>query len=359
VSSPSTPSATAGALEALLKGKPVLGDLGRATSGGLQAVPVDSFEPNPWQYRSPDPEWVEELADSIKLQGQLEAITFRKTSEGKLQIIGGHTRCEAIKLLRTRATSDEERNRYSTILANEKLNVSDEQMIEWGVIDNLMRKDPSILDTARVVSEYRERTGLTHQQVAERFGLGVDRVKRLGFIHASPQLIKDALGKGAMIQLYDDDGQPLATEERPGKPARPKREHRQLDLMQAYELASLHAFLVKNTPKRADRIVVDLATKALEEGWSFRRVQEAARKEKDRILNPKKAEASSETTTTEAGEGTSAHASTPPPPFKADERQLIVYRSRLDTASDAQRTELRELLESLLKQLSAPPTTSG
>lgn len=359
MSNPSTPSATAGVLEVLLKGKPVLGDLGRATSGGLQALPVDSFEPNPWHDRSPDEEWTDELADSIALKGQLEAITFRTTAEGKRQIIGGHTRWDAIKLLRSRATTDEERQRYSTILANEKLNVSDDQMAEWGVIDNLMRKDPSPVDTARVVCAYRDRANLTVAQVAERFGLPLDRVKRLVNLHSAPQVIKDGITKGVMVQLYDDAGAPLMTEARPDKPARPKREHRHLDLMAAVELATLHAFLTKNTPKRADKAVLDLVTKALEEGWSFKRVQEAARKEKDRILNPKKADASSEATTNEAGEGTSAPASTTPPPFKTDERQLIVYRSRLDTASDGQRAELKELLESLLKQLSAPLTKSG
>jgi ParB/RepB/Spo0J family partition protein len=351
-----TPPPSGGTLRDILHANRTAGPtgvaaLGRPTSGGMVQLPLDQLEPNPWQYRSEDAEWVEELAASIAEKGQIEAITFRTTPDGKRQIIGGHTRWLALKLLRERATS-EEKARYSTILANEKLGVSDEQMEEYGIIDNLLRKDPSVVDTARAIGDFQDRYSLTIEELARRFTLERDRAKRLLALNRASDHIKRGVREGVMVQLYDEEtGKPLTTPQ-----GRAKREHRHLDLMQALELASLQAFLERNQPKRAAKRIEQLITRILEEGWTFRQVQAECKKEKERVreqpapdAGPDSAEAS--------GEGEGRGAGPAPEPsgpilFRwQDEGRLLVYTGRLTVASSERRAELRAELEKVLAAL--------
>jgi ParB/RepB/Spo0J family partition protein len=325
--------------------------LGRVSSGGLVQLPLDQLEPNPWQYRSEDQEWVEELAASLAEKGQIEAITFRTTADGKRQIIGGHTRWLALKLLRERAGSAEEKARFSTILANEKTAVSDEQMEEFGIIDNLLRKDPSIVDTARAIADFQERYQLTLEDLARRFTLERDRAKRLLALHRASDKIKRGVGEGLMVQLYDEEGRPAQTPQ-----GRPKREHRHLDLMQALELASLQAALERAQPKRAAKRIDQLITRILEEGWTFRQVQAECRKEKDRLrAQPAPEEAADGSGAQADGEGRGeeprAEAAGPVLFRWQDEGRLLVYAGRVGAASQDRRAALRAELEKVLAAL--------
>lgn len=355
VSTKSTPAA--GTLEAMLRGTTRVQDLGRATSGGIAQLPVDEFTPNPWQYRTDDRDWVEELARSIDAQGQLEAITYRVAPTGQKEILGGHSRWEAFKLLRAaegdtilgRQRTASERARFDNILANEKLNVTDEEMQRFVVVDNLVRKDPPLVDTARAIAQYQEARNLTTAQVAEAFSLDARRAQRLLYLHRAPEVVKRGVSSGVMVQLYDDQGQPLTT-----AGGREKREHRHLDLIAALELAALHSFLTKHAPRRADKRVEDLVRESLEQGWSFRRVQDACRKERDRIKAAAETDsADAASVGSEAGEGGALPpaAKVAPSPFRADDKQVVIFRSRLAVASDDDKAALRALLSELLSSL--------
>jgi ParB-like chromosome segregation protein Spo0J len=349
-----TPTTPRGSLRELLHSARATGPTGVAALGlasDAQAqVPIDHLEPNPWQYRSDDPEWVEELSRSIAEKGQIEAITYRTSQDGKKQIIGGHSRWKAFQLLWSKATNDAERARYATILANEKLDVTDEQMAEYAIIDNLV-------DTARAIARFQEAHQLTLAEVARRFNLEPDRAKRLLALDRTSERIKRAVQVGVMVQLYNDEGKPLVTEPRSDKPGRPRREHRSLDLMQALELASLQAFLERHRPDRAEKKLDHLLTRILEEGWTFRQVQVECKKEKERARQAADAVAARDG---EDGDGSSQDGAeadaagrvrAPRPLFRCDEKQLLVYLGRLSAATVEQRGELRAELTAVLEQL--------
>ena len=127
--------------------------------------------------------------------------------------------------------------------------------------------------------------------------------------------------------------------------------HRTLDLMQALELASLQAFLERHRPDRAEKRLDHLLTRILEEGWTFRQVQLECRKEKERARQAE--EAAAGVGQEEDGSGAprdSAEADAagrvraPPPLYRNDERQLLVYIGRLPGATLGQKAELRTLL---------------
>lgn len=358
---PQTVTTPRGSLRELLHSARATGPTGVAALGlasGAQAqVPIDELEPNPWQYRSDDPDWVEELSRSIAEKGQIEAITYRTAPDGKKQIIGGHSRWKAFQLLRSRATTDAERARYATILGNEKLNATDEQMAEYAIIDNLVRKDPSLVDTARAIARFQEAHHLTLAEVARRFNLELDRAKRLLALDRTSDRIKRAVQVGVMVQLYDDEGKPLVTEARPDKPGRPRREHRTLDLMQALELASLQAFLERLRPDRAEKKLDHLLTRILEEGWTLRQVQAECRKEKERVREAAEAAADGQREEGDGGSQDGAETDAagrvraPRPLYRSDEKQFLVYLGRLPGATVEQKAELRDCLAAVLARI--------
>jgi ParB family chromosome partitioning protein len=316
-------------------------------------VDIDRLEPNPKQYRTRiDQAKVEELAASIKQHGQIEAITYRKTAEGKLQIIGGERRWRAIQLLRERAENNEERARFSTILANERVVSGDAEMLDLAVTENLQRIDPDEVDTAAALADVQTQRRLSTPELAAHFGIKADRAKRLLRLHSCPAFVKDAVSGGLMVPVTDDDGKPIV-----GEGGRERREHRSLDLMAALEFGSLYLHLERaRTAAAAAKKTETLVRQALEEGWPFRVIQERCRREKERLSAKADGAPADGEAHDGGGEGTGEGpriGKVPPPPYRDDERQLVIFRGRLASATHEQRAELRSTLESLLRTLTA------
>lgn len=314
-------------------------------------IDIDRLEPNPKQYRRTiDQAKVEELAHSIHKHGQIEAITYRKTDDGKLQIIGGERRWRAVRLLRERAETDEERIRFSTILANERVVESDEQMLDLAVTENLQRVDPDEVDTAAALADVQAQRKLSTPDLATHFGIKADRAKRLLRLNGCPEFIKAAVSKGLMVPLFDEEGRALVSEG-----GRERREHRSLDLMAALEFGSLFVHVERaRSAAAATKKVEALVKHALEQGWPFRVIQDRCRREKERLAAPQDGAAADGEGSGGGGEGSAEggrSVKTGPAPFRDDDKQLVVYRGRLAAASPAQRAELRATLESLLRAL--------
>ena len=68
-------------------------------SAGIYEIPLDEIQVNPYQPRSYfDKEALQELSESIIVQGIIQPITVRKLSEGEYQLISGERRYQASKL---------------------------------------------------------------------------------------------------------------------------------------------------------------------------------------------------------------------------------------------------------------------
>ena len=97
-------------------------------------IPLALLDPNPFQHRSElDPEALEELSASIASSGLLQPICVRPVGE-RMQVIAGHRRWEAFKLLLSRAETAPQASLFSTIPAYERGGVTDEEMHRLGLI---------------------------------------------------------------------------------------------------------------------------------------------------------------------------------------------------------------------------------
>lgn len=273
-----------------------------------------------------------ELMASIHDHGLLQPITVRKIG-ARYQVIAGHRRLEAFRRLLAEAEHDEKAaERFRTIPAHEKFDVTDEEMALFALVENLQRDDLSALDAALGLVRFQEAQQLSTEALAKRAGLEFDRVKRLLRLARAPKVIQEACHQGVLVDQVDERG---AVKLLPS--GNPKHERNRLDLMAALEFAKLHAHVAKSSPKKADERTTRAIQRALSERWSFRRVQAFCK---------------SVVAGEDRGAGIDVQGTTPEPILLfSDGAELRIRRAQLKDATPEQRAALLALLTVLVQEL--------
>lgn len=299
-------------------------------------IQLDLLDANPHQPRSEMNEAaLAELMASISDHGLLQPITVRRTG-ARYQVIAGHRRLEAFRRLHaaTAGQGREAAERFRTIPAHEKFDVTDEEMALFALIENLQRDDLSPLEAAVGVSRFQETHQLSTDALCKRMGLELDRVKRLLRLARAPKVVQNACQQGVLVDQVDGRGTVKLLPS-----GVPKHERIRLDLMAALEFAKLHACAMKSSPKKADERTARAIERALFERWSFRRVQAFCR-----------------TTIARVDPDTRGIEQAPQPaflPLFTDGTELRVRRSQLRTAAPEERMALLEVLKALVGELAA------
>lgn len=133
--------------------------LSRTKAGEYVAeLPIDEITRNPHQPRKTwDEEKLTELAESIKANGLVQPIVVRSVGQG-YQLIAGERRLRASKLA--------EKQSVTAIVRD----ASEEQMLEWALIENIHRADLNPLERAKAYQQYIRRFELSQEQAATRLG---------------------------------------------------------------------------------------------------------------------------------------------------------------------------------------------
>jgi len=131
-----------------------------ASIGDVREVPLDLIRANPHQPRRVfDPSAMDELAESIRQHGVLQAIVVRPQGDG-YELVAGERRTRA-----ARAAG------LTVIPATVRADVTDAQMLELAMVENVQRQDLDPIERARGYRQMAEQLGLTQEQVADRVGL--------------------------------------------------------------------------------------------------------------------------------------------------------------------------------------------
>ncbi|MFA5794882.1 MAG: ParB/RepB/Spo0J family partition protein [Candidatus Brocadiia bacterium] len=152
----------------------------------VQEIKLSTIIPNRFQPRKTfDQAGLQELMDSIKTAGVLEPIIVRRDPKNPdcCEIIMGERRfrsCQALKM--------------DTIPAVVK-EADDRQMLEWAIIENTHRKDLNPIERAKGYKQLADTFNLTHQEVAERVGVGRTTVTDLIRLLSLPKEIQDDVGR--------------------------------------------------------------------------------------------------------------------------------------------------------------------
>ncbi len=123
--------------------------------GGVEDISVSKIRPNPYQPRKHfDAESLAELSESIKTHGLLQPIVVKEDLDGYI-LIAGERRLRASKLAKNK-----------TIKAI-VVSVSDEQMREQALIENIQRDELNVIDLAQAYQELIDIHELTHEQLSQ------------------------------------------------------------------------------------------------------------------------------------------------------------------------------------------------
>jgi ParB family transcriptional regulator, chromosome partitioning protein len=126
-----------------------------------EVVLVDSnaIRPNPFQPRREfNQQEIEGLAESIKTQGLLQAIILRRKVDG-YEIISGERRFRALVLLGE--------DKIPSII---KPKVTDREMIEMALVENIQREDLNDIEEAGAYQRLLSECGLSHEELSTRVG---------------------------------------------------------------------------------------------------------------------------------------------------------------------------------------------
>lgn len=125
-----------------------------------QELRLDEIRPNPQQPRTVfDPGPLEELRDSIRNHGVLQPVVVRRTARG-YELIAGERRWRGARLAG-----------LERIPAMVREDVSDQDMLELALVENVQRRDLDAMEKARGYKGMMDALGLTQDQVAQKVGL--------------------------------------------------------------------------------------------------------------------------------------------------------------------------------------------
>ena len=133
-----------------------------ADAEGVRSLPITSMRPNALQPRLHfDEEAIQELANSLTAHGVLQAVVVRQNEgEEGYELIAGERRWRAAQLAG-----------IENLPALVKFGVSDEQMIELAMVENVQRRDLDPIERAKGYQRMSEKLNLTQTEVADRVGL--------------------------------------------------------------------------------------------------------------------------------------------------------------------------------------------
>ncbi|MDP1785132.1 MAG: ParB/RepB/Spo0J family partition protein [Sulfuricurvum sp.] len=121
---------------------------------GFEEISITEVRPNPYQPRKHfDPVSLSELSESIKTHGLLQPIVVKEDLDGYV-LIAGERRLRASKLAKLKT--------IKAIIVS----VSDEQMRQHALIENIQRDELNAIDLAQAYQELIEIHELTHDQLS-------------------------------------------------------------------------------------------------------------------------------------------------------------------------------------------------
>jgi ParB family chromosome partitioning protein len=194
---------------------------------GISEIDLSSIEVNPYQPRTHfDEEALQELGESIRIQGIIQPITVRKTDDNRYQLISGERRFQASKLIGL--------TRIPAYIRT----ANDQQMLEMALIENIQRENLNAIEIALSYQRLMHECNLKQEELGDRVGKNRTTVNNYMRLLRLPPVIQAAVRDS------------------------------KISMGHARALITIDAHDVQ----------LKLFRKIVEEGWSVRKVEEEVRK---------------------------------------------------------------------------------
>ncbi|EAC4736037.1 ParB/RepB/Spo0J family partition protein [Listeria monocytogenes] len=152
----------------------------------VQNIAIKEIKPNPYQPRKIfDAKAINELRDSIKIHGVLQPIILRNTDKGYEIVVGER---------RYRAAKEAKLKEIPAVVRN----LTEEEMMELSVIENLQREDLSPLEEAESYQFLMKKLGLTQAKLAERVGKSRPYIANFVRLLTLPEEVQVMLRDGSL-----------------------------------------------------------------------------------------------------------------------------------------------------------------
>jgi ParB family chromosome partitioning protein len=156
-------------------------------AGSINEISISEIEVNPYQPRTDfETEALNELADSIKLQGLIQPITVRRLSAHKYQLISGERRLRASKIAGL------------TQIPAYIRTANDQQMLEMALIENIQRENLNAIETALSFQRMMEECNLKQEELGERVSKNRSTVTNYLRLLKLPPAIQASLRDGGL-----------------------------------------------------------------------------------------------------------------------------------------------------------------
>lgn len=153
--------------------------------GKLAHLPVELIQRGKYQpRRDMHPEALEELAESIKVQGVMQPIVVRNIGEGRYEIIAGERRWRATQLAGL--------DKIPAVIRD----VPDEAAIAMALIENIQRENLNPIEEAVALKRLQDEFELTHAEVAQAVGKSRTTITNLLRLIALSDEVKTLLEHG-------------------------------------------------------------------------------------------------------------------------------------------------------------------
>lgn len=157
------------------------------TGSDQHEIEIARIEPNPFQPRRDfDVQEIEELAASIAEKGLLQPVLLRR-HQGAFQIIAGERRFRAFKHLG--------RARIPALVRDQ---VSDRDMAELAIIENVQRVQLGPIEEALAYERLNHELGLTHEEIARKVGKSRTAISNTTRLLKLESEVQDLLQQGKL-----------------------------------------------------------------------------------------------------------------------------------------------------------------
>ncbi|HAC2062942.1 TPA_asm: ParB/RepB/Spo0J family partition protein [Listeria monocytogenes] len=152
----------------------------------VQNIAIKEIKPNPYQPRKIFyAKAINELRDSIKIHGVLQPIILRNTDKGYEIVVGER---------RYRAAKEAKLKEIPAVVRD----LTEEEMMELSVIENLQREDLSPLEEAESYQFLMKKLSLTQAKLAERVGKSRPYIANFVRLLTLPEEVQVMLRDGSL-----------------------------------------------------------------------------------------------------------------------------------------------------------------
>lgn len=228
----------------------------------VQFIALELIRPNPYQPRKTfEEERLNDLASSIQQHGILQPIVLRQTVQG-YYIVVGERRFRASKLAGL--------TEVPAIIKE----LSDEDMIELAIIENLQREDLNAIEEAESYKKMMTDLNITQQEVARRLGKSRPYIANMLRLLQLPKNVAQMVQHGALSSAH---GRTLLTLKDASKIKKTAKQAAQESWSVRYLEEYVNGLVSKDISRKVDKETKESKPKMIQQQERFLKKQYGAK----------------------------------------------------------------------------------